>query len=198
MSPHPQARSRRGRRIDSRGRYLIHVLTPAGDGVDSACRKLGPAPPAKYKDEEPDHKHPLCQPCLRAAGRGSGASGALRPVTVRAAPPKPQDQGESKALSLDLAHRLVWAAHALGSANRLAIVDVLRQRGSMKAEQLRDAVGHWEGMFDLSMDALVRGRIVEIAGKRSNLTEFGRVLFERLYDACAAGLDAAGTAAPTH
>lgn len=91
---------------------------------------------------------------------------------------------------------MVWAAHALGSANRLAIVQVL-EAGPLKLDLLRERVEQWEGMFDLSMDALTRGRVVQVEGKRAHLTDLGRALFERLHSLCAAGVGP-GPAAPTH
>jgi hypothetical protein len=90
---------------------------------------------------------------------------------------------------------MVWAAHALGSANRLAIVEALCA-GPTKLDVLRERVGQWEGMFDLSMDALTRGRVVELAGKRVSLTPQGRALHDLLAK-CAAGLPS-DPAAPTH
>ena len=82
---------------------------------------------------------------------------------------------------------MVWASPAFASPARLAILDVLRRQGRMKSEKLRDAVDQWQGMYDLSLDALTRGRVVRVEGKHVVLTSFGRRLFDLFESSCAAG-----------
>lgn len=91
--------------------------------------------------------------------------------------------------SAEQAHRLMWAAHAFASTTRLRILQALRPGGRVKKEVLR--ANQWDGLFDLSLDALVRSRVVEESAKYVWITPFGQHVFEALETACEA-------ASPTH
>jgi hypothetical protein len=185
-----------GRRIDSRGPYTVHVLVPVAGGLESACLVLRKSDCASFKEEEPTATHPLCAVCRRVATPRPAEPGRAavrpKPAAVAVATVAPTSRPD------ELSHRMVWASHAFGSASRLRIVDELRRRGRMRTEALREACGQWEGMFDLSMDALTRARIVDAAGKHAALTEFGNRLFDALEAICAAGDGTPDPAAPTH
>lgn len=169
----------RGRRVDSRGPYTIHVLNPAGAGARSACLAVHGLQD-EFCREEPTPRHPLCRRCQTAT------PSIPRPVRPRPAPPPPTPVPPTRRPD-ELAHRMIWASHAFASAARLALLDLLGRRGRMKSDDLRDAADQWQGMYDLSLDALVRGRVVRIEGKYVELTPFGRRLFDLFEASCAAG-----------
>ncbi len=187
----------KGRRRDSRGPYSIHVLVPVAEDLESACLQLPRAPVGTFTREQPTEGHPICHVCSRVSDGGLEQTLPPKtPVRPRMAPPAAAPVAPATR-PLELSHRIIWASHAFASASRLAIVDELARRGRMKTEALREACGQWEGMFDLSMDALIRGRIVDASGKYATLTDFGRRLFEAVETICAAGDGEPSPAAPT-